>query len=114
MIVPWISTPHSDARAQLRKAEAPFEPFVLVRQKAAIEVHVVGDEDAVAHERHQAVRDLVEHGGAPNHLVGDPGQLHDPRWNRAPVEAPVRQDEQGATWLPTTVLPSKRMAARWS
>lgn len=67
--VPGISTPHPHASAQLRKAKAPFKPFVLTRQEAVIEVHVVGDEDPVAHECHEAVGDFVEQGRIPNHLV---------------------------------------------
>jgi hypothetical protein len=56
-----VASTHSGDGAQLRKPEAALEPFVLITDEAKVEIDVVGDEDPVAHEPHEAVRDFGEY-----------------------------------------------------
>jgi hypothetical protein len=73
--MPGVASTHSGDGAQLRKPEAALEPFVLITDEAKVEIDVVGDEDPVAHEPHEAVRDFGEYRRIANHLVRDARDL---------------------------------------
>ena len=69
--MPGIAPTHSCDGAQLRKTKAALEPFIFVADETVVEIDVVGDEDTVAHEPHEAVRDFREYRRIANHLVRD-------------------------------------------
>lgn len=70
-----VAPTHSGDGAQLRKPESAIEPFVFTAYEAIVEIDVVGDEDSVTHEPHEAVRDLSEYRRTADHLVRDAGDL---------------------------------------
>jgi hypothetical protein len=72
-----------------REAEAPFEALVLVRDETVIEIHVVGDEDAVIHKSQEAVSDFRKDWRVPNHVIGDACKSRNLRRNE-----PLRIDER--------------------
>src|SRR6266700_4729219 len=74
-LVSGVAPAHSGDGAQFRKPEATIESFVLMAHEAVIEIDVVSDEDSVAHEPHEAVRDLGEYRRTADHLVRDAGDL---------------------------------------
>ena len=59
--VSGVAPTHAGDGAQLRKPEAAIESFVLMAYEAVIEIDVMSDEDPVAHELHESVRDLGEY-----------------------------------------------------
>ena len=69
---------HSRARTEFWEVEAPFEPGIFLRQEAVVEVDVMREEDAVAHEVQEAARHLGEERSIPHHVIRDARQLHDP------------------------------------
>ena len=73
-LMPGITPTHSCAGAKLRKTEPALKPFVFMADEAVVEIDVVGDEDAVAHESHESVRDLGEHRRIADHLIRDAGE----------------------------------------
>ena len=75
--VAGIVPPHPGAGAELRKAEAAVKPRKFLRDESVVEVDIVGDEDAVSHERHQAVRHFSKHRCVPHHLIGNSGETSD-------------------------------------
>ncbi len=78
-----VTPPHCGDGAQLRKPEAVVKPFVLVADKAIVEIDVMCDEDAFIHEPHKAVGDVKEHGRIADHLVRDARDLRYLCWNGA-------------------------------
>src|SRR6478736_5434106 len=75
--MPRIPSAHPRARAELRRPETSLQSFEFMGDEAVVEVHVVGDEDAVSHEVHEAVGHFREQWRAAHHLVRDAGQLND-------------------------------------
>src|ERR1700733_2137856 len=75
-LMPGVASTHSGDGAQLRKPEAALEQFVLIAHEAVVEIYVMSDEDPVAHEAHETVRDLGEYRCVADHRVRDARDLH--------------------------------------
>src|ERR1700712_676962 len=69
--MPRISPTHSCDGAQLRKTKAALKPFIFVADETVVEIDVVGDEDPVGHEVHEAICDFGEYRRIADHLIRD-------------------------------------------
>ena len=84
-LVTRITPAHAGTGAQLRKAKAALKALIFCGDEAIIEIDVVGDEDTVTHELHEAIRHLHEQWRVSHHIIGDTGERDYPGRNR-PLE----------------------------
>jgi hypothetical protein len=76
-LVARIAPSHPRTGAELGKPKAPLEALILIRDKSVVKIHIVGDEDSIAHELQKAIGDFGEERRAAHHVIRDADQPND-------------------------------------